>query len=197
MDTDRSSHERPDPRRDGTHAGGLPDGTDAIDPELLERIYDELRSIATAYMRQERAEHTLQPTALVNEAYLKLAGSADLAAGGRSRFMGFAARAMRQVLVDNARSKGSAKRGGDWRRVTMSGMAGADGPFDTIDTLALDEALTRLAAIDARAASVVELRFFGGLIIADAAETLGVSTATVESDWAFARAWLKREIEDA
>ena len=171
--------------------------TTAPDPELLERIYDELRSMATAYMRQERAEHTLQPTALVNEAYLKLAGSADLAEGGRSKFMGFAARAMRQVLVDNARSKGAAKRGGDWRRVTMAGIADADKPCGTIDTLALDDALTRLAEIDPRVASVVELRFFGGLTIADAAEALDVSTATVESDWAFARAWLKREIGNA
>ena len=111
--------------------------------------------------------------------------------------MGFAARAMRQVLVDNARSKGAAKRGGDWRRVTMAGIADADKPFGAIDTLALDDALTRLAEIDPRVASVVELRFFGGLTIADAAEALDVSTATVESDWAFARAWLKREIGNA
>lgn len=169
----------------------------SFDPALLEPIYNELRSIAAAYMRQERAEHTLQPTALVNEAYLKLAGSTDLAAGGRSRFIGFAARAMRQVLVDNARAKGAAKRGGDWRRITMAGMPDASKPFGTIDTLALDDALTRLSAIDPRVASVVELRFFGGLTIAEAAEALEVSTATVESDWAFARAWLKREIGDA
>ena len=161
----------------------------------METVYAELRLIALAYMRQERGDHTLQPTALVNEAYLKLVNSPDHHASGRARFLGVAARAMRQVLVDHARAKASVKRGGAWDRVSLSMVPSADGNTRGVDTLALNEALERLAVFHERSARVVELRFFGGLTIAEAAEVVGVSHGTIESDWTFAKAWLHRELE--
>lgn len=161
----------------------------------IDTVYAELRVIASAYMRQERGDHTLQPTALVNEAYLKLVSSPDQYASGRARFLGVAARAMRQVLVDHARTKNSAKRGGAWGQVSLSGVKYDDGDASSVDTLALDEALERLAVIHERSARVVELRFFGGLTIAEAAEVVGVSHGTIESDWTFAKAWLRRDLE--
>ena len=157
--------------------------------------YRELREIAVAYMRHERADHTLQPTALVNEAMIKLMRTPDKNAADRKRFLGVAAKAMRQVLVDHARSRGAAKRGGGWSRITISAADSGAGSSDPVDALALDAALTKLAQSEARAAQVVELRFFGGLTIPEAAEVLGVSHTTVESDWAFARAWIRKELE--
>ena len=157
--------------------------------------YRELREIAVAYMRHERADHTLQPTALVNEAMIKLMRTPDKNAADRKRFLGVAAKAMRQVLVDHARSRGAAKRGGGWSRITISAVDSGAGPGDPVDALALDAALTKLAQSEARAAQVVELRFFGGLTIPEAADVLGVSHTTVESDWAFARAWIRKELE--
>ena len=161
----------------------------------IDAVYAELRLIASAYIRHERKDHTLQPTALVNEAYLKLVNSPDRHANGRARFLGVAARAMRQVLVDHARAKSSSKRGGMWAQISLSGLSSADGENSGVDTLALDNALERLAEFHTRPARVVELRFFGGLTIAEAAEVIGVSHGTVESDWTFAKAWLRRELE--
>lgn len=157
-------------------------------------LYDQLRGVAAGYMRAERPEHTLQPTALVNEVYIKLVRSPVARDVPREVFLGVAARAMRQVLVDHAKAKGAQKRGGGWNRVTIAGL-GTDGPMDTLDLLALDEALERLAGQDERLGRVVELRFFGGLTIEETASALGVSHGTVESDWAFARAWLKTRLE--
>lgn len=161
---------------------------------LMSLVYDELRQIAGAYMQRERADHTLQPTALVNEAYVKLARSPACGAMSRAKLLGIAARAMRQVLVDHARGHNAGKRGGGWERVTLSGMGSDPDGADPIDVLALDTALTKLAGQDNRLADVVELRFFGGLTIDAAADVLGVSHTTVEKDWAFARAWLRREL---
>ncbi|HET7903088.1 MAG TPA: ECF-type sigma factor [Candidatus Eisenbacteria bacterium] len=160
---------------------------------LFALIYDELHAIADAYMHRERSGHTLQPTALVHEAYLKLVEGPSVAWQGRSHFLGIAARAMRQILVDHARRKGAAKRGGGFERVTLdeSDLAGGGGALDLLD---LDEALRRFAALDDRAARVVEMRVFGGMTAAESAGVLGVSSRTVEHDWSVARLWLGREL---
>lgn len=156
-------------------------------------VYDALRGLAAAYLHRERADHTLEPTALVHEAYIKLAGKDDWKS--QTHFQAVAANAMRQILVDHARAKKTQKRGGDRLRVTLSAEAAAEGGPD-IDILALDEALTRLASIDERKARVVELRFFGGLTCAEAAEEVGVSPKTAEADWYFARAWLRERLRE-
>jgi RNA polymerase sigma factor (TIGR02999 family) len=161
--------------------------------ELLPLAYDELRAIAAAYLRRERPDHTLQATALVHEAYLKLqrAGSVP---GDRVQFMARAAGAMRQILVDHARARAAKKRGGGWRRVTVeSDIAFAKDGID--DVLAVDEALSRLARLDPRAAQIVELRFFSGLTEVEVAGQMGASERWVREQWAHARAWLGRELE--
>ncbi len=143
-------------------------------------------------MRSERVHHTLQPTALVNEAYLRMDSDDD----GLSRgvFIGRAARIMRQVLVDHARAFNAQKRGGSRQRITLSGVGNSDDPSQSIDVLGIHEALERLADEDERLVRVVECRFFGGLTIRETAELLGVSESTIEADWRFAKAWLKREL---
>jgi RNA polymerase sigma factor (TIGR02999 family) len=159
---------------------------------LLPLVYDELRALAAGVLRGQRKGHTLEPTALVHEAYLKLV---DQTAPweGRSHFFGVAAKAMRSILVDHARARKAEKRGGARERVPLDA---AVVWFEerSLDLLALDEALERLAALDPAAARLVELRFFAGLTIEETARTLGVSTATVERDWALTRAWLHREL---
>lgn len=163
---------------------------------LTDLVYDELRKLAAAYMRRERSGHTLQPTALVNEALMELVGGAGVAAKDRSHFFALAASVMRRVLVDHARARSATKRGGGQRRMNLhSGVAIT--PDADVEALALDDALTRLAALDARQARVVELRFFGGLSMEDVAEHLGVSKRTAETDWSMARAWLHRELTGA
>lgn len=155
-------------------------------------MYAELHAIAGHHLRRERPGHTLQPTALVHEAYLRLVGGTVLAATNRVHFMRAASRAMRQALVDHARARNAQKRGGALQVTLDDAIAGEETPI--LDMLALDDALTRLAAAEPRWAHVVELKFFGGLEVPDIAETLGVSPATVKRDWQFARAWLKREL---
>ena len=168
---------------------GSPESTDAA----FAQIYSTLREMAAAFMRDERENHTLQPTALVHEAYLRLAGDENLEAEDRSRFLGIAAGAMRRALVDHARTKRARKRGSDWRRVTLDeNLAGA--ADRTADILALDAALGRLEARHPRMCRVVELRFFAGLRGDEIAEVLGVSPRTVTEDWAVAKAWLGREL---
>jgi RNA polymerase sigma factor (TIGR02999 family) len=160
---------------------------------LLPLVYDEFRALARHYLAQERMNHTLQPTALVHEAYLKLVDQTRVDWQGRSHFFAVAAQAMRRILVDHARSRQREKRGGGRPRVTLD-EAVALSPQKDEDVLALDEALEKLAALDARQAKVVELRFFGGMSVEEVAEALGVSKRTVEGDWTFARAWLSREL---
>lgn len=165
----------------------------AATERLFNLVYDELRSIAGAYMRRERAEHTLQATALVHEAFLRLVDQTHIQWQNRAHFMGIAARAMRQILIDHARRKSTEKRGGGWERVTLD--EGADvGSELGLDVLELDEALSRFAALDDRAARVVELRVFGGMTVEESAHVLGVSPRTVNNDWSVARMWLTREL---
>jgi RNA polymerase sigma factor (TIGR02999 family) len=160
---------------------------------LMPLVYDELRRLAASYMRRERPGQTLQATALVHDAYIRLMQDSKLSWQNRSHFFGIAARSMRQILVERARARHAVKRGGSRIRVTLdAGLLAAEAP--AIDLEALDEALTRLEALDDELAQVVEVRFFGGLSIEEAAETLGVSPATVKRRWTVAKAWLVREL---
>jgi len=156
-------------------------------------VYDSLRRIAAGYFRRERADHTLQATAIVNEAYIELVGQSGIRWQSRAHFIGFFARVMRRVLVDYARERNYAKRGGKLRKVTLA-EAAALATAKTPDLMALDDALSSLAEIDPRKASLVELRFFGGLTNEEAAQVLGVSRATAIREWQRARAWLYREL---
>jgi RNA polymerase sigma factor (TIGR02999 family) len=162
--------------------------------ELTPLVYSELRNVADAYVRRERPGHTLQPTALVNEVYLRLIGRKQTRWQGRRHFYGIAARLMRQVLVEHARKHNAEKRGGGRVAVTLDHFQEVSNTPD-VDILAVHEALERLARFDAHQARIVELRFFGGLSIEEAAETLGVGHATVEREWAMAKAWLRNELK--
>jgi len=169
--------------------------------DLLPRVYDELRALADAYMRRERAGHTLQPTALVHEAFLRLLRLPPGSVQNRVHFFALAAQAMRRILADHARRHRAAKRGGNAVRVPLEVIEGGAGPgpaagAEPSEVAAddLDSALEDLAKLDARQARVVELRFFGGLKIEETAAVLAVSPATVKRDWLVARAWLHREL---
>ncbi len=159
-----------------------------------------MRALAASYFARRQAGHTLQPTALVHEAYLKLVGG-EGRWQNRAHFMAVAATAMRQILMNHARDKAAAKRGGGAAKITIiDALTPATEEPDAgrrLDLIALDEALTKLAAVSARQARVTELRFFGGLTIAETAHVLGVGTTTVEDDWHMARAWLGRELQAA
>lgn len=161
---------------------------------LFPAVYAELRRIAQAQMSGARAGHTLQTTALINEAYLKLANLPDHSAWTRPHFLAVASIAMRQVLVNHARDRARDKRGGDAPRIALTDHA-APGGLPDGDLLALNEALDRLAQQDARKARVVEMRFFGGMSVEEIAESLSVGPATIKRDWAMARAWLIRALE--
>lgn len=169
---------------------------DASTSELLGRVYAELRDMAGQLMHNERSHHTLQPTALVNEAYLRLSASpSDSASADRAGFLAAAACAMRRVLVDHARARGASKRGGGWQRVTLMGLEdleGADG--EDVDLIQLDAALATLAELDPRQARIVELRFFSGMSGQEIADHMGVSRNTVVRELTLARAWLQREL---
>lgn len=169
------------------------DGDSKAAAELLPLVYGELQKLARSYMSHEREGQTLQPTALVHEAYMRLVGEADVKWDGRGHFFGAAARAMRRILVDRARSRGRIKRGGGRGRVELQPEVMAVEPPST-DLLALDEALDRLEKYDKRKCDVVLLRYFAGLSIEETAAALGVSPATVKNEWTFARAWLHREL---
>ncbi len=171
-------------------------GDERAADKLLPLVYDEFRALARHYLAQERGNHTLQPTALVHEAYMKLVDQTRVDWQGRSHFFAVAAQAMRRILVDHARARMREKRGGGRARVTLDD-AVALSPQKDEDVLALDEALEKLAKLDARQAKVVELRFFGGLNVDEVAAALNVSKRTVEGDWTFARAWLSRELRSA
>jgi len=168
-------------------------GTDAATSELAAALYPELRRIARRLMARERADHTLRPTALVNEAFVKLVDQSQVEWQDRAHFLGVAARVMRQILVDHARRRSAAKRGADVQRVTFDEQLGHGGG-DGVAVLELHDALDRLAALDPRTARVVELRVFGGLSVDEAAGVLGVSKRTIDSEWAVARMWLAREL---
>ncbi len=164
------------------------------DEDLVAILVRELRAIAGGFLRRERPDHTLQATALVNEAYLRLANTPTIESGDREHFLSLAARAMRHVLVDHARKRRAARRGGDHQRVTLH----RDIAFTTgasVDLMLLDELLERFGNVDPRGSEVVAMRFFAGLSIDDIARVLGVSDRTVKSDWATARAWFAREME--
>ena len=160
--------------------------------DLLPLVYDELRRLARRYLQQERPGHTLQSTALVHEAYLRLVDQ-NVSWQNRAHFFGIAAQMMRRILVDHARSRGAAKRGDGAARVTLDEGLVALEQRD-VDVVALDEALTNLAKIDSQQSKIVELRFFAGLSIEETSEVLHISPATVKRDWAMAKAWLHREM---
>ncbi len=170
-----------------------PSRSDRAPEELLGAVYDELKQLASAYLSRERNDHTLQPTALVHEAYVKLAPQ-DVTWASRAHFVGVAAVAMRRILVDYARKHKSAKRGGELHRMDLDlSIVGEE--EEDLDLISLDEALTGLAKLSERQARIVELRFFGGLTMVEIAEVVEVSARTVENDWRFARAWLKDQLE--
>lgn len=159
-------------------------------------VYDELRSLARRYLSRERRNHTLQPTALVHEAWFRLRNERRIAWNGRTHVLAVGAQAMRRLLVDHGRGRRRVKRGAgavpstlhDWLNVEAQASVSVE------DAMTLDDALTKLSTVDARQASIVEMRFFGGLTVPEVAEALGVSVRTVEGEWTHARAWLRREI---
>jgi RNA polymerase sigma factor (TIGR02999 family) len=162
--------------------------------QLIPIVYAELRRMAARHLRRERGEHTLQPTALVHEAYLRMVDQSDAPWQDRAHFLGCAAHLMRNILVDHARRRNAAKRGKGDARVTLGEAADVAQGTD-VDLVALDDALRALEAIDPRQSRMVELRFFGGLSIEEAAEVLGLSSAQVRREWTVVRAWLRRELE--
>ena len=174
----------------------MPDNPPESGHELQQTMYGELRRVAASYLRRERRNHTLQPTALVHEAWMRLQNQRDPQWQGRTHVLAVGAQAMRRLLVDHGRHQKRDKRGGGATPLALDDVlnAAASGGVPVEDLLTLESALTRLEAIDARAAQVVTLRFFAGMSSPEAAEHLGVSVRTVEGDWAHARAWLKREL---
>jgi RNA polymerase sigma-70 factor, ECF subfamily len=174
--------------------GELSKGNADAGPRLIPLVYEELRRMADRYMRRERSDHTLQTTALVHEAYLKLVDQHSVTWQSRAHFFGVAAQVMRRVLVDHARGHIREKRGGGVVPVSLD-EAMVISPERSEEFLELDRALDRLAALDSRQAKIVELRFFGGLTVEETAEILGISPKTVKRDWAVAKAWLHGELK--
>jgi len=167
---------------------------EALD-QLMPIVYEELRRQAARYLRREQAGHTLQTTALIHEAYVRLVDQRAVQWQNRAHFFGVAAQMMRRILVDHARTKKRVKRGGSDIRVSLAGANVAVKGQD-LDVVALDEALSRLAQIDEQQSRVVELRYFSGLTVEETAEVMGISKATVKRDWSVAKAWLYRELSD-
>jgi RNA polymerase sigma factor (TIGR02999 family) len=161
--------------------------------QLMPIVYDELRRQAARYLRREQAGHTLQTTALIHEAYVRLVDQRNMQWQNRAHFFGIAAQMMRRILVDHARSKKRVKRGGSEIRVSFED-ANVAAKGQDLDVVALDEALERLAQIDEQQSRVVELRFFSGLSVEETAEVMGISKSTVKRDWSMAKAWLHREL---
>ena len=174
----------------------LQNGEPGASDQLISLVYGELHDLAAHYMRHERDGHTLQPTALVNEAYLRLVDQLGATWQDRSHFYGAAAQAMRRILVDQARRRHAAKREGGHRVTLEDDVAAVDGAAgQSLDLIALDTALEKLGVVEPRYAKVVELRFFAGLEIEQVAEAMGISPATVKRDWTFAKAFLQRELD--
>jgi len=168
-------------------------GDSAARDALIPLVHDELRRLAHRYMGRERADHTLQTSALVNEAYLRLIDQRDMKWQNRAQFFGIAAQMMRRILVDYARKRGFAKHGGELRAVPLDEVMIVS-PERAAEVVELDDALKCLAEFDQRKSQIIELRFFGGLSIEETAEVLGVSPGTVMRDWTLAKAWLRREM---
>jgi len=169
-------------------------GDESASAQLLPVVYDELRALAGHYFQCQPADHTLQPTALVHEAFMRLVAHERLAGSDRAHFLAIAAQAMRQILIDHARRRHAAKRGGaNWQRITLDD-ALAVMQSGSVDVVMLEDALQQLAERSSRQAKLVELRIFGGLTIPEAAEVLGVGLTTIKGDWTIAKAWLKREL---
>lgn len=162
---------------------------------LLALVYDELRKIAGQYLRKEKSDHTLQPTALVHEAYMKLIDISDISWQDRAHFFAVSANIMRHILVDHARAKLTHKRGGDAQRISLEDADSFSDQQD-VDLLAVDEALKELAKFDELQSRIVELRFFGGLTIEETAHVAGISPATVKREWTMAKAWLHRRLKN-
>jgi RNA polymerase sigma factor (TIGR02999 family) len=172
----------------------LSEGDEEALEGLMPLLYDELRSMARLHLRNERSGHTLSPTALVNEVYLKLVRQQQIQAEHRTQFLAFASRTMRRILVDYARTRRRIKRGGGRQPVPLDEVEGFLSNQEADEVLALDEALTRLEAVNERASQVVQYRFYSGLTLEETAEVLGVSVKTVQRAWLTARAWLRKEI---
>jgi RNA polymerase sigma factor (TIGR02999 family) len=164
-------------------------------PQLVELVYNDLRRLAADYMQHEQVGHTLQPTALVHEAFLKLVKQEDVDLSSRSHFFAIGAQAMRRILVNHAKGRARLKRGGDRKRLPFDETLTISSESDD-DVLALDEALEKLAGIDEQQAQIVELRFFGGMTVAETAAAIGLSERTVERKWTACRAWLRRELTE-
>jgi RNA polymerase sigma factor (TIGR02999 family) len=170
-------------------------GSRDAEAALMERVYGELRRLAAGYMRRERVGKTLQPTAVVNEAFMRLLPQRGVSWENRAHFFGIAAKMMRRVLVDHARRKKAIKRdAGPGEAVSVSNVPSPGREVDQVDVLALNAALSALAALDARQAEIVEMRFFAGLTVEEIAEVLEISPATVKREWSTAKMWLRREM---
>ena len=172
--------------------------TSELDPseavrQLMPLVYDELRALAEKQLRSENAGHTLQPTALVHEVFMRLVEQSRVNWKGRAHFLAVSGQAMRRILVDHARTRGRAKRGGEWRRVVLDEQL-APPKLREVDSVALNDALETLATLDEQQARIVELRFFGGMSVAEVAHVLGVSKRKIEGDWTHAKAWLRAEL---
>ena len=182
-----------------THSADLTDllvawsaGDESARGRLIDAVYNELRGLAGGYLRRERGDHSLAPTALVHEAYLKLIDQRQVKWQNRAHFFAIAARLMRRILVDHARTRGAAKRDGGQRVALQDEQVVINPP--EVDVIDLDAALEKLSGLDSRQSELVELRFFGGLTVDEAAAVMGIAPATVDRDWALARAWLFREL---
>jgi RNA polymerase sigma factor (TIGR02999 family) len=185
---------------DGHDVTGLLRRWSEGDPQALETliplVYEELRRLAASYLRSERPGHTLQPTALVHEAYLRMLGQKNVLWQNRSHFFGIAAQMMRRILIDDARRRSAAKRDGGPLRVDLDVLENGEASVDrATELLALDRALEQLEKLDPRQARIVELRFYGGLTVEETAEVAGISTATVKREFRIARAWLRQELD--
>ena len=173
----------------------LTDGNKEVVNQILPHIYDELRRLASSYLRKERSNHTLQPTALVHEAYMKLIDQNRVKWQNRAHFFGIAAQVMRRILMDHARKHQADKRGGEFEKLPIEEEILIVSQDKSAELIALDEALTRLALLDERQSRIVELRFFSGMSVEETAEALSVSPATVKNEWRTAKAWLFQELK--
>jgi RNA polymerase sigma-70 factor (ECF subfamily) len=163
--------------------------------QLMPLVYQELRKLASSYLRSERPDHTLQPTALIHEAYLRMIGGAMPEWQSRAHFFGVAARLMRQILVEHARTRHAAKRGGDQHKISLDDVPEVFAQSDAVELLALDYALTKLSSFDDRRSRILEMRAFGGMSVEETAQALGISERTVKREMRLAQAWMRRELE--